>query len=476
MTRDQFLNTLQAAPDTYVLEAAALLGYDGSPARRRPLRRVLIAAAVAAALLLAAFTVAMATSAPFRSGVYSVFHIQSPERVPAPTKLPENAGKIVPLAHFTLDDAAQIDRYSVQVPVRLQHDGSVYAPEAEGGQLYRFRAGGVETIATTHREIEVVYHGVTFEIAYDYARCADGYVLASWENPRMNENPYGYANELTLADAQSGKAWLELPNWDMDYAMYPMLLDLESGTVTDVLDGMVVTLPEDAFPLMWRYSADVRYLVELDANHGRAWLYDVQTRTRMDEHQLFGTNVVLACFDGTDTLIGLVHTETELRAIRYSLRDGTREVVDMSQYAGHFGDGIYTLAKDFLSPRYWTVGDGNGNAKLLNVRTGEAYDWPVEAPEMPLNAYESPDGKRIAFVHYDVGQNIDGTTTNVFDLLAVLDVETGEYTVLDRERSTLAAPEEMAFGWINTDSFMLLTEAVDDRVNVTVYTLHPPKG
>ena len=475
MTRDQFLDALQAADDRYLTEASCLLGYDETPTRRRPLRRMLIAAAVAAALLLAAFTAAMAASEPFRSGVYRVFHIQTRERVPAPTKLPKDAEKVVPLAHITLDNAAQIDRYSVQVPVRLLHDGSVYAPEKENGHIYRFHAGAVETIPTTHREIETTFRGVTFEIAYDYARCADGYVLASWENPRMNENPYGYASELTLADAQSGKAWLELPDWDADYALYPMLLDLESGTVTDVLDGMDVTLPEDAYPLTWRYSPNLRWLLELDGNHGRAWLYDLQTRTRMDEQQLFGAPVVLACFDGADTLVGLEHTETVLRATRYSLRDGTREVVDMSQYAGHFGDGIYTLAKDFLSPHYWTVGDGSGHTKLLNVRTGAAYDWPDEAAGMPLNAYESPDGRRIAFVHYDYEQSGVDTTKNVFDLLAVLDVETGEYTILDRERSTLAAAEETAFGWIDADSFMLLTEAVDGRVNVTVYTLRAPE-
>lgn len=474
MTRDQFLDALQGVDGRWLAVTADLLGYEKPVRRHGGALRLLVAAAVAAALLLAAFTAAMATNEDFRARVYKVFHIETPEQIPAQTAPPEDAGKIVLQRHVDLGGAAEIDYYSVRTPIMMQPDGMLYDPD--GRCLYRFGSGGVEEIPTTQMQIRPTFRGVEFAFTYDYAETEDGFLVGWCESPRMNENPYGFAVNLTVADPHSGKAWLELPDWEADYVLRPMLLDLKTGEVTDVMAGVDVSFPgRDSIDILWRYSPDMTHLIAEDTFDGRAWLFDLAAGTKTTVAALLGLSFTSGAeFEGADTLLGFeIDLEAGIcRTVRYSLSTGERELIDLSEYAKSIVrvHGMYTLEVNMIH-RYVTFPADDGTRQILNVRDGSVFESPdVEDPG--ANMYASPDGRRIAFVWYDTAEGENGLQS-VIRKIAMLDVETGEYTILDRERRVVS--EEHPAGWVDNDRFLLITEGDGEWVGMNVYALHAPE-
>ena len=476
MTRDQFLNTLQAAPDTYVLEAAALLGYDGSPARRRPLRRVLIAAAVAAALLLAAFTVAMATSAPFREYVNGIFRVREPERVPEEFHGQESVGDVTFCGRTELDVGVAIDYYTVPDAVPWGYpwaSGTIYHEENGKGVFYRFSAEGVKRYPTQHREQEYAFAGHTFTLVCDWVKTDQGYLTQAYvEGWRADCN-------LEFCNAEAGGRYLWLVGFrstDTDYdtgagVRYPLRYDVETGEVEDILAPFSVE--EGAYSDFWEFAPDSNYLIRAwyEADQPRYTLYDLKHGEAIDPAALFDeTMPVLAIhwFDaGGNLMMG-----TYRGCKRYALEEQKLYTVELSQqYGDRDEDRIPEPEEGGLIPQIsgagWTAYfamryNEDHSRSLISLYDGreirlpqEIFDENADLPMMLPNR----SGTKVLFYYSAPG----GTYR-----LAVLDVETETFTILEREG--FEQHEEYNIVWIDETSFAILTAEPDVVTGVSVYS------
>ena len=281
MNRIDLALAMNAATDDDLRYVAEIMKYTNSAKQRRkfPIRAA-TAIAAAAVLLLATLGVAMAANEQVRDAVFSFFHISSPEQVPQPSAMPTAEGEAAWIGRREIDDAVVIDDYLLQTPIRPLK-GSVSLWDADGMRFYTLTDQGLFAVPGEHREFTLSFGGAEQAIAYDFAKTESG-VLLNWvEDPRVNENPYGYGWNLVQPALSSEQVWLELPDWNRSFQMYPMLLDLESGELTDIFKGLDSDLaPADAMTT-WNYSPNLRYALLRDLDQG-AWLYDLQSRTVTD--------------------------------------------------------------------------------------------------------------------------------------------------------------------------------------------------
>ena len=468
MTRDQFLSALQAAPDAYLDEAAALLGYDEAPARRRPLRRMLIAAAVAAALLLAAFTAAMAASEEFRENVRRVFRIQTKERVVSPAEPPDADAPETDSA-FTLQkqltlDGADVRYYSVEgnlIQV-FRSKGLVYRP-ADGGVFYRLSADRPpERLPAQHGAATVADQGMQGTVAYDWLKCGDGWAVYQGRIESAAEEPF-FGEVMIDAQPDRQAVWLTAGRMTPQgtVTVYPMLLDVPTGTLSDPLDGLV---PKDRSFVAWEFSRDGQYALARDAD-GHAWVYDLVKSTETDLNTMIEA-AYLDCrmlSDGQVACFG--YDGNACHAVRYDPADGSlHELVQATE------DERLTLAGPIYSNSgyvdYAQLTDASGTVSLLDLHDGETLSLDMLPDGQSFVVSQSPSTSKLLFAIYAPG-------SFTVERLGVLDLKTNTYVELSREAG--AAVEEYDMVWLDDTSFAIRTEPVDGRTGIHIYTLRAPE-
>lgn len=474
MTRDQFLDALQTADDRYLTEAAELLGYDGSPVRRSTFRRVLVAAAVAAALLLAAFTVAMATSAPFREYVNGIFRVREPERVPEEFHGQESVGDVTFCGRTELDGGVVIDYYTVPDAVPWGYpwaSGTIYHEENGKGVFYRFSDEGVKRYPTQHREQEYAFAGHTFTLVCDWVKTDQGYLTQAYvEGWRADCN-------LEFCNAEAGGRYLWLVGFrstDTDYdtgagVRYPLRYDVETGKVEDVLAPFSV---EGDVSDSWQFAPDPNYLIRAWCEAGDHFtLYDLRHGEAIDLAALFDETMPVLTLHWFDSY-GNLMMGTYRGCKRYSLDEQKLYALDLSEQYGdrdeeHFHGpneaGLIPLMVGAGWTQYFTMryNEDHSNS-LISFYDGREIRIPQEIfdenadPPMILT---SPNGSKLLFYYSAPG----GTYR-----LAVLDVETETFTILDREG--FEQHEEYNIVWIDETSFAILTAEPDVVTGVSVYS------
>ena len=480
MTRDQFLTALQAAPDAYVDEAAALLGYAEAPApRRRLLRRTLIAAAVAAALLLTAFSVAMAASEGFRETVREyvngIFRVREPERVPEEFHGTASVGDVTSCGRTQLGGGAVIDYYTVPdaVPWSIlspQSSGTICHEEGGRSVFYCFSADGVARYPTQHREQEYEFEGYTFTLVCDWAKTDRGYLTqACVEGWRADCN-------LEFCNQEAGSRYLWLVGFRSTgtgtyTARHPLRYDVETGEIEDVL--AVFAAEQGEYSGFWQFAPDPNYLIREWSEGGqpRFTLYDLKHGETIDLAALFDETMpvlTLRWFDPCGNLM----MGTYRGCKRYALEEQKLYALDLSQQYGDLGeDYVPESGEGGLIPtmvgagwtQYFTMRYNEDHSRsLISFYDGrevhlpqEIFDENADLPMMLPNR----NGSKLLFYYSAPG----GTYR-----LAVLDVETETFTILDREG--FEQHEESNIAWIDETSFAILTAEPGGVTGVSVYS------
>ena len=478
MTRDQFLTALQDAPDAYLAEAAALLDTESAPAvRRRPLRRVLIAAAVAAALLLAAFTVAMAASVPFRETVREyvngIFHIQKPERVPDEFHGLESVGDVTFCGRTQLDGGVVIDYYTVPDAVPWGYpwsSGTICHEENGKSVFYCFSAEGVKRYETQHREQEYAFGGHTFTLICDWVKTERGYLTQAYvEGWQADCN-------LEFHNTEAGSRYLWLVGFRSTgtgtyTARHPLRYDVETGEVEDVLAAFAVE--QGAYSGFWQFAPDPNYLIREWSEGGepRFTLYDLKHGETIDLATLFDETMPVLTLRWFDPY-GNLMMGTYRGCKRYALEEQKLYTLDLSQQYGdldenHFHDsdegGLIPTMAGAGWTQYFTMRHNEDRSRsLISFYDGREIRLPQEIfdedEDLPM-ILTSPSGSKLLFYYSASG----GTYR-----LAVLDVETETFTILDREG--FEQHEEYNSVWIDETSFAILTVEPDGVTGVSVYS------
>lgn len=460
----EILFALDEVSDADLESVGARLGLTQRP-RRRTGMRVLLAAAVAAALLIATLGVAMAANPDFRDAIYSIFHIQTREPMAEAAEVTDENVQL--WKHLELEDAAEIDYYTVRIPYMPVAEDTLYHWDETGGVFYHLTEKGFEEIPGTRVETDVAFGGATQHIVYDWAKVNGQYVLGYREDPRMNENPYGYAWMLHQPDPTSPTVWLTLPDWSKSFAPCPFLLDLETGAWTDVLQGMEYgRFDEERMP-SWRFSPDMQHLLLTD-DCGGAWLYDTNAQTETDL-SLEGSQALLdADFPDADTIV-LMTVDNQIYSFTwYHLKDGTLE--QRSYPSDAEGPGLRSVLTPVASRGILLNADGT--LSLTDLQTGIGAQLP--AFDRDCVYLLNGDGTQMLCVDRRLSDSgSDGLLTQTFTGFSVCDLENHTVVRLDRETSDDAS--EWSVFWLDNQRFAVWAEnPAEGFGDIHVYHLHAP--
>lgn len=473
----EILLALDGASDADLEAVSARLGLTQKPHRRGGMR-ILLAAAVAAALLLATLGVAMAASPEFRDAVYSMFHIQTREPVPEATGITDE--KVQLWKHLELEDAAEIDYYSLRIPFYPVAEDTLYHWDEHGGVFYQLKEKGFEEIPATRVSFDVTFGGATQHIVYDWAKVNGKYLLGYREDPRMNENPYGYAWMLHQPDQTSPTVWLTLPDWSKSFAPCPFLLNLETGEWTDVLHGMEYErFREDGIP-NWAFSEDLKHLLlctgsssmgayaDADGNWVSdvtegVWLYDVETGTETDLSMYAPGGLLSAEFTDPETILLFCRINNEYRYTWYHVPDGT-----VLQKAYPADDEAWLSAGEKAFVR-----NTDGSVSLINLRTDEEIRLPDLGAESVYTLNDAEN--RVLCIDIRMYDSASGILSKNYYGFSVCDLQNHTIVRLDREPSDEA--NEWSVFWLDNERFAVWAEnPADGFADIHVYRLHSPEA
>jgi len=451
LNTNALIDALGGVNDSYIISAwERLAPEEARPARaqtaRRPaVRRALIGIAAALAILIASFSAAMALSADLRSAVLSIFRVPGVETVPEDSGVLPSSGELEQFGVSQIGSAVNVRYFTVSGVTNII-DGLIYsAPYGEDdGVFSELRADGLHELDTELVEFPYSFRGTDFDISFSYAVC-DGTAHFRAHQKNLDENPYKYGWDIRSAGGED-KAWLLLPyDTPLDYGIYPLLLDLKSGEVSDVF----ADLPFDgATPFVWKFTDDMRYAVVTCYTAGFKTcfkLLDVGEKRLSDVSELLGREI-LECYPvGGSTLICFCAAGNGADVLRFDCGSGSVSVL-LEGVGLHGRDGA---GGRFVNIQYYgapgrhalLVGEG-GDITLIDLRSGDMLPLDGVRYDSSLLTYESPDGTRILFARRETGV----INSSAMYELGVLDTHTGTLTTLQRENYLVRA--ENPCGWL----------------------------
>ena len=270
--------------------------------RRRLAGRALAAAAAVAACT---FLAAMAVSPQLRATVLTFLRLEETEQVPAPTG---GTAETPEMTQSTI--SRQVEAQYIRLPgLGCSYDNGVLfqAERDDYGAVLDVHYWAIEEhelvpLETSTTHFSTVWDGVTYTdtvywCAYDGSLscyCDSGSPASDdccWISPIPGRTD---AALLTLSQGSQ-----------MDYRQYPVLLELATGDVTDLLDG---TGWEAAAPLREVQWTDDLSAAILSGDRAGLFYCDREAQTTASLKELTGLEVSSACFADDHTLILLTRS------------------------------------------------------------------------------------------------------------------------------------------------------------------------
>ena len=458
MNANILIDALEGVGSDYIISAydclapSRTLSERKQAARRRVLRRTLIGIAAALALLIASFTAAMALSDDFRSAVFSILRLSGVETVPEDDGALPESGAIEHFDGSSIDGAVTVRYFKVNGVTNII-DGLVYsAPYGEDdGVFYDLDADGLHELETTLVEFPYSFRGTDFDISFSYAVCGGQAHFRA--NPKqMNEDPYKYGWDIRAVGSEDNALLLLPYETPLGYGLYPLLLDISTGELGDLLGAPV---PDGVTPFNWQFTDDMRYALMSGYAAGyevQYWLYDSEAKrmTNMSEltgRELFGLS---GCYPiGGSFLACCCLAENGVDVLRFDCDSKTSTVILEGAGLRNIGGGVGEL----VNIQYYgapgrhalLVGDG-GNVTLVDLTSGILTPLDGVTYGDSLLTYESPDGGRILFARRETGV----VNSSAMYELGILNTETGVLTALQRENYLVRG--ENPCGWLRDGS------------------------
>lgn len=462
------LEAFENIDSKYITSAQAMLGCAGAAKQTRarafrPGRRALICLAAVLALLISSLTVAMAVSEDVREWVLSIFRAGETERLPDNTDVKPPEGGFEAIGGSSFEDLITT-RYFKGSGVVIPSEGIVYTCPYHGTEpsqysFYELRDGALSPLETKRVEFPYSFDGTDFNIRFDYT-VYNGEPHFRVFPDGLDLDPYRYGWNIYSAGMED-LAWLTLPGYDsLDYGngVYPLLLDLETGEVTDVLAGLDLT---DVLPALWSFSKDMRFAL-LSNWDERYWICDIGDRTLTSLEDLTGREIIDCYLMDGESVICKARAGEGFDVIR--LDPETGEIVTLVEgtkyYRYHAGGSGYREIEYYGGQgRHGLIFDGQGGVTLIDLRDGRRMPLEGIAGGDSLQTSESPDGEHILFAWKDEGVNAPNTMAMY--RLGLLDTGTGVLTVLERENYQVRS--ETILGWLGNGAVAVLAFDENDK-------------
>ena len=246
MNSFDILQAMTDIPSDQILSASARLGYDADASplscHRRSFRKTLILIAAVVMIMTATFTTVFAASPEFRELVFRFFHIEQEQIIPESTVSTElSVDEMFAEPSIHIGDVLQ-GKY-VHTPVStLAQDGGflvctddVHTKQGSHYDAYYEKQGEFVKLEEHAFAQDYVLNGTTFHVKLDWAEY-NGKTIVTWVDENTNTRIPGNAGDPSALLIQ---LVFTSTNDSGDYieSYYPVLLNLRTGELTDVLAG-----------------------------------------------------------------------------------------------------------------------------------------------------------------------------------------------------------------------------------------------
>lgn len=432
----------------------------------RPRRRAGLTALAAAAVLACTFLAAMAASPQLRTAVLTLFRLEETEQVPVPTgdwpEEPEltqgTVGQQVEVQYIHLPDAGSGCDYNNNTIFQVDRadDGSIL-------EVHYWAIAGNELVPleTNTTRFSTVWDSVTYTDTVYW--CEYQGVISCYNNGTAGM-ALDYNCTVSALEGRTDAVLLNLSQGkQMDYREYPVLLDLESGEITDLLEG---TGWEAAAPL-----TEVQWTDDLSAailsSDRTGWYYcDRAANTTASLNELTGLEVSSAYLAEDSTLILLTLSGPQgdcCDVWTYQPDSGTltQTFSQLPVYQRH-EEQPWGFQFFFGGGRGIYVAEDGGVSVLDLVTGGITAVEGFSLSQTDGTLLPNTSGSKVLFA----GHN-DQTEGLGISSLGVMDLEKGTFTLLDREHYD--AVYEGVLGWFDEDRIAITAHGKDDYNQTYLY-------
>ena len=437
-----------------------------APVSRPRRRRAGLTALAAAAVLACTFLAAMAASPQLRTAVLTLFRLEEAEQVPLPTgdwpEEPEltqgTVGQQVEVQYIHLPDSGSGCDYNNNTIFQVDRadDGSIL-------EVHYWAIAGNELVPleTNTTRFSTVWDSVTYTDTVYWCNYA-GALFCYCSGTAGMALDYDY--HVSSISGRTDAVLLTLSQGSqMDYRQYPVLLDLESGEITDLLEG---TGWEAAAPL-----TEVQWTDDLSAailsSDRTGWYYcDRAAKTTASLNTRTGLEVFSAYFANDTTLILLTRSGPEGDCYdiwTWQPDSGTlkRTFSQLPVYSRN-EEHPYGFQFFFGGGRGIYVAEDGGVSVLDLVTGGITAVEGFSLSQTDGTLLPNPSGSKVLFA----GHN-DQTEGLGISSLGVMDLEKGTFTLLDREH--YGAVYEGVLGWFDEDRIAITAHGKDDYNQTYLY-------
>lgn len=450
MTVDMLFDAIGKVDDTYVVSAVNRLegaSGGGSVNHRSVYRKILVTAATVFLVLLSSFTVAMASNEEFRNAVFRLFHISEPITVP-----PLGEGENQQDQQISIVDNTEfedmVDVEYIRVKGGFGHTtmgGIVYANDVEAGRVitaYAVVDGELSELEAHKETLEYTWKDNTYKIDFNWYD-NNGVIKAFGRNFDLDT-----VTEWIVSGGNDGFVVLDLSRGSqIDYGMYPLLYNLKTHEVVDVLSECEELKSQNILEAY--FSSDLSKIlvtcgqvaISYDDENSTVYCYDIVSKTLQSLTELCQMDVKRAWFLDDDTVCCLWYDQEDnkiLRTLTLSSREYIEVFTDMQELYSD-GGGI-----SMLGNRHGLLVEEDGSTYVFDFRTGESFlvDGFQYSPDFDAVSFNA-DGTKLLFTQTSLGENVWVTK------IGILDIEKKSLITFEREGE--GTPHETTVSWFDNE-------------------------
>lgn len=449
-----------------------------------PFRRNMIALIAAVLMLVLSIGTAMAVSPEFRELIFSVFHIETPERPPSGnTDIPPIGNHTDP-PQFGLQELDVVDIDGIVHAHYFTSDGCVLTREGgfytcahgdagtapKDATFWEIRKDGIVDIGATRIEFPLIHGNRSFQIIFDYTILNGKLWIKVWPQ-NMNEDPIGNGWNIVPIGERTDVALMTVPvHIGRDYTHDLLLLDLTTLETTDLLESIPL---ENTIMDAARITDDLHYAILSGSDMGSDgerssdgyWFCDLERNTITTLDALTGTNATEPYFLNDSTIIFREYLgDGRFHVVSYDIPTGSQNVIveNTTRKLDHFGyRGIQYGGSNGVHGLLFRE---DGSVDLIDLRTRVTLNMTGLDTDKLITS-ESPDGSRIMIAYSEA--NTNGEPGHGFSKLGILNPETGVLQMLTREFS---GSQEDFWGWLDNNTLVITAYGADGGFYVYVYS------
>lgn len=485
MTVNMLFDAIGKVDDTYVVSAGNRLedaSDDGSVKyrsvnrkganfervnHRSVYRKILVTAATVFLVLLSSFTVAMAANEEFRNAVFRLFHISEPITVP-----PLGEGEGEQDQQITIVDNAEfedmVDVEYIRVKGGFGHTtmgGIVYANDVEAGRVitaYAVVDGELSELEAHKESLEYTWGDNTYKIDFNWYD-NNGVIRTFGRNFDLDTG-----TEWLTCGEKDGYVHLELSHGSqIDYGMYPLLYNLKTHEVVDVLSECEELKSQNILEAY--FSPDLSKIlvtcgeaaISYEEENSTVYCYDIVNKTLQSLTELCQMDVKWAWFLDDDTVCCLWYDQEDNEILRTLTLSSGEYIEVFSDMQGSYSDG------GGLSMRGNSHGllvEEDGSTYIFDFRTGESFlvdgfQYSSGFDSVSFNA----DGTKLLFTQFSLGEDVWVTQ------IGILDIEKKSFITFEREGE--GTPHETTVSWFDNERVGIEANT-DEYWYLYLYTVH----